>query len=148
MDYINGSDLLLGVAGKCIGHCTSHTTTNTSETKDRAVKPVKTAGMANSLYKTKGVVGLSMSVKAEGLCFYDETEGGYGYLLDLWSKGAAVELKCFHRTNDATPYLVGNFVISSLEKTAPAQDDVSYSVQFELAGVPTIDETGFAAPAA
>ncbi len=41
--YISGSDLLLKVAGKAVGHCTSHTTTLNSETKDRAVKPVATA---------------------------------------------------------------------------------------------------------
>lgn len=42
-DYINGSDLLLNVGGKAIGHCTTHTTTFNSDTKERAVKPVASA---------------------------------------------------------------------------------------------------------
>ena len=37
--YVNGSDLLMSIGGKACGHCTSHTATYNSETKDRAVKP-------------------------------------------------------------------------------------------------------------
>ena len=39
MSYINGSDLLVKVGEKSIGHCTSHTVSYSAETKDRAVKP-------------------------------------------------------------------------------------------------------------
>ena len=38
--YVNGSDMLLYINGKAIGHCSSHTTTFNAETKERAVKPV------------------------------------------------------------------------------------------------------------
>ncbi len=41
--YCNGSDMLLYVGDKAAGHCTTHTTTMTSETKERQVKPVATA---------------------------------------------------------------------------------------------------------
>ena len=41
--YVNGSDLLLYINGKAVGHCTSHTATFNSETKERAVKPVASA---------------------------------------------------------------------------------------------------------
>ena len=37
--YCNGSDMLLYIGGKAVGHCTSHKSTFTSETNDRAVKP-------------------------------------------------------------------------------------------------------------
>ena len=47
--YVNGSDLLLGIAGKPYGHCTTHTATFTSETKDRAVKPVATLTATSGL---------------------------------------------------------------------------------------------------
>ena len=47
--YCNGSDMLLFVGGKAVGHCTSHTTTINSETKDRAVKPVATKGVSAGL---------------------------------------------------------------------------------------------------
>ena len=139
--YVNGSDLLLYVNATAVGHCTSHTATFNSETKDRAVKPVASAALASSLWKRKGVVGLSISINADGLRFYNETECGFKTLFGLWKTGATVKLKCAEReTND--PYLQGDFVITSLEETSPAQDDATYKVSFENADVPDeLDET-------
>ena len=56
--YVNGSDLLLFIGGKAVGHCTSHTMTFNSETKERAVKPVAKKGITSGLWKGKGVTGL------------------------------------------------------------------------------------------
>lgn len=139
--YCNGSDMLLYVGGKAIGSCTSHTTTFSSETKERAVKPVASASISSGLWKKKGVVGLSYSISGEGLVFYDETENGYKELFKLWKKGASVEVKCMERES-TTPYLVGYCVISSLERTDPAQDDATYSISLENDGEPsTLDES-------
>jgi len=140
--YCNGSDMLLYVDGKAIGHCTTHTTTFNSETKDRAVKPVASAGITSGLWKGKGVTGLSISISAEGLCFYDETECGYRELVALWKAGKSVTAQCMERENSDTPYLKGSFIISSLERTDAAQDDATYSVNLENDGEPdTLDET-------
>ena len=98
--YCNGSDMLLYVGGKAVGHCTTHTTTLNSETKDRAVKPVATAAISAGLWKGKGVTGLSVSISAEGLVFYEETESGYKALLTAWNAGTSVEVKCMEREND------------------------------------------------
>ena len=68
--YCNGSDMLLYIGGKAVGHCTTHTTTINSETKERAVKPVAIEGISAGRWKNKGVVGLSVSISAEGLVFY------------------------------------------------------------------------------
>lgn len=139
--YCNGSDMLLYVSGKAIGSCTSHTTTFNSETKDRAVKPVASASVASGLWKQKGVIGLSYSISAEGLVFYDETECGYKDLVAAWKAGKPVTVKCMERES-LTPYLEGNCVITSLERTDPAQDDATYSLSLENDGAPTsIDET-------
>lgn len=134
--YINGSDLLLKVGGKAVGHCTSHTLTFNSETKDRAVKPVASAAKSSGLWKGKGVTGLSISISAEGLRFYDETENGHEQIAPLWGKGASVEVEAFKRGGDKTPYVKGYFVIASLEETSPAQDDATYSVSLENDGEP------------
>ena len=134
--YINGSDLLLKVGGKAVGHCTSHTLTFNSETKDRAVKPVASATKSSGLWKGKGVTGLSISISAEGLRFYDETENGHEQMASLWGKNASVEVEAFKRGGDKTPYVKGNFVIASLEETSPAQDDATYSVSLENDGEP------------
>lgn len=136
--YVNGSDMLLIVDGKAIGHCTTHTTTMTSETKDHSVKPVASASLSSGLWKGKSVTGLSVSIKAEGLVCYDEREGGYKALLALWKAGRPVTAKCMEREASDTPYLEGPFVISSLERTDPAQDDATYSISLDNAGEPTV----------
>ena len=136
--YINGSDLLLKVGGKPIGHCTSHTITFNSEAKDRAVKPVATAGRSAGLWKDKTVTGLSISISFEGLRFYGETENGYDEIGAKWGTGEVVEVEAFHRTQDTKPYVKGNFVIDSLEEGAPAQDDATYSGQLSNSGEPDI----------
>ncbi len=140
--YCNGSDMLVYVGGKAVGHCTSHTATFNSETKDRAVKPVASAGLSAGLWKGKTVTGLSISISAEGLVHYDETESGFKELLAAWKTGAPVTVKCMERANDDDPYLEGSFVITSLERTDPAQDDSTYSIQLENNGEPsTLDES-------
>lgn len=140
--YVNGSDLLMSIDGKACGHCTSHTTTYTSETKDRAVKPAATETAGNAgLFKEKSVTGLAVQVKCEGLRFYSETENGFKDLLGKWKVGGSVELKGFARGSDASPYMSGNFIISSLEEGAPAGDDTTYNATFDNTGEVTIDET-------
>lgn len=135
--YCNGSDLLLYVGGKAVGSCTSHTSTFNSETKERAVKPVASAAQSSGLWKKKGVVGLSYSISAEGLRFYDETECGFKELFAMWKAGQPITVKCMERGNSAQPYLEGSCVIASLEESAPAQDDATYSVSLENDGEPT-----------
>lgn len=112
--YCNGSDMLLYIGGKAVGHCTTHTTTINSETKERAVKPVAIEGISAGRWKNKGVVGLSVSISAEGLVFYQESETGYKSCLSMISKGQSVEVKCMERENADKPYLSGKFVIASL----------------------------------
>ena len=147
--YCNGSDMLLYVSGKAVGHCTTHTTTLSSDTKDRAVKPVASAGISAGLWKGKGVTGLSISIKADGLVFYEESESGYKTLFSAWKAGKSIDVKCMERENSEKPYLAGKFVISSLERTDPAQDDSTYSVSLENDGEPEkLDETALTEGAA
>lgn len=132
--------MLLYIGGKAVGHCTTHTTTINSETKDRAVKPVASKGISAGLWKNKGVVGLSVSISAEGLVFYQETESGYKSCLAMIAKGQSVEVKCMERESTDTPYLSGKFVVASLERTDAAQDDATYSISLENDGEVTFDE--------
>ncbi len=136
--YYNGSDLLLSIGEKAMGHCTSHTLTFNSETKDRAVKPVASASKSSGLWKDKGVTGLSISISGEGLRFIDETENGFSELSALWGAGTTVTVKAFERGGDTKPYVKGEFVISSIEESSPAQDDVTYSINLESVGEPDI----------
>lgn len=139
--YVNGSDLLLYFGEKAVGHCTKHTTTFDTETKERAVKPVASATLAQALWKNSGVTGLKVSISFEGLAFYDETEFGVKDLLGVWSAGKSVEVKCMER-GSTDPYLKGKFVLTQLEEDAPAQDDVTYKGTLQNDGAPdTLDAT-------
>lgn len=137
-EYVNGSDVLMNVGGKAVGHCTTHTVTYNSETKDRAVKPEASKSRSSGLWKGKGVTGLSISISAEGLRVYEETESGFEQVAPLWGNGQSVEIQAFKRENDLTPYLKGKFVITSIEETNPAQDDGTYSINLENDGEPDI----------
>lgn len=139
--FCNGSDMLLYVGGKAVGSCTSHSTSFASETKERAVKPVASASIASGLWKKKGIIGQSVSITAEGLVFYNETENGFADLLAAWKAGKSVDVKCMERENSDKPYLTGKFVIASLERTDPAQDDSTYSISLENDGEITVDPT-------
>ena len=138
--YVNGSDLLFYVNDKAVGHCTTHTATFDTETKDRAVKPVASATMSQALWKSSGVTGLSVTVSFEGLCFYDETEFSFKGLLNVWAAGKSVEVKCMERES-TDPYMKGKFVLTQLEQDAPAQDDVTYKGTMKNDGCPDIDYT-------
>lgn len=138
MSYINGSDLLLKVGEGAVGHCTTHTLTFNSETKERAVKPEAAEPKTSGLWKGKGVTALSISISAEGLRFYEETESGMEEVSALWGKGQSVDVGAFERGGDASPYVKGKFVIASIEETSPAQDDVTYTINLENDGEPEI----------
>lgn len=141
-NYVNGSDLLMKLGSNAIGHCTSHSSTFTTETKDVAVKPAASVQASTaSLYKSKRVTGLAVQVKADGLCFYRETESGLKVILAAWALGQAVNVSLFERENDTDPYVSGRFIITTLENTAPAGEDATYSVTLDNDGPVTVDTT-------
>lgn len=122
---------LLALCHNC--HVQAH-----SESKDRAVKPAANLSKSAGLWKGKGVTGLSMSISFEGLRCYQEAENGFEEISAEWGKGQSVEVEAFKRENDATPYVKGKFVITSIEETSPAQDDATYSGSLENDGEPEI----------
>ena len=144
MSYCNGSNMLLYLGVDAFGHCTTHTATMNSETKDRAVKPAASKAKTNGMWKEKGVTGLSIAISAEGLIYDGETEASYGKMMAAWKSGQPVKIKCMQRGDSQKPYLAGSFIISSLERTDPAQDDSTYTINLDNNGEPdTLDETAF-----
>lgn len=144
MSYCNGSNMLLYLGEDAFGHCTTHTATMNSETKDRAVKPLASKVKTNGMWKEKGVTGLSIAISAEGLIYDGETEASYGKMMAAWKSGQPVKIKCMQRGDSQNPYLAGSFIISSLERTDPAQDDSTYTINLDNNGEPDIlDETAF-----
>ena len=144
MSYCNGSNMLLYLGEDAFGHCTTHTATMNSETKDRAVKPAASKAKTNGMWKEKGVTGLSIAISAEGLIYDGETEASYGKMMAAWKSGQPVKIKCMQRGDSQKPYLAGSFIISSLERIDPAQDDSTYTINLDNNGEPdTLDETAF-----
>lgn len=147
MSYVQGSDLLLFIDGKAVGHCTSHETTFSTETTDVAVKPLASEPKSDKsgLWKTQIVTTLAVSVSADGLAFYSETEEGYTACMTAWAAGTAVQVACYERGKNGEsasdkPYLQGSFIIKSLQMTAPAGDRATYSIQLDNDGEVTVTE--------
>lgn len=134
-NYVDGSDLLMFVGGKAIGHCTSCTVSYSAETKDRKVKPVASeASGAAGKWKAKSVSGLSCSLSFEGLVYDGETESGYAELERLMLAGEPIQCKYAHRGEETTKYHSGMFVLTSLEQQRPAGEDATYSGTLENSG--------------
>lgn len=141
--YVNGSDMLLYVDDLAMGHCSTHTTTMNSETKEHTVKPVATKAKGSALWAGKTVTKNSISISGEGLIYDGETEAGYKKMLAAWKQGKSIKAKCMEREGKS-PYLQGAFVITSLERTDPANDDSTYKISLENDGEPEIlDESVF-----
>lgn len=137
-DYINGSNVLFSVGGKALGHSTTHSVTFNTETKERGVKPPMKEEKKKALFNGKGVTKMSISVHGEGFRYHGEDELSLDELRKLWGAGQSVELSCFERESDATPYLKGKFVITKVEESSPAQDDATFNVDFENDGEPEV----------
>lgn len=137
-DYMNGSNVLFTVGGKGLGHSTTHSVTYNTETKERGVKPPVKEKTKNALFSGKGVTKMSISVHGEGFRYKGEEELSLDDIRKLWGIGRSVELSCFEREGDATPYLKGKFVITKVEETSPAQDDATFTVDFENDGEPEV----------
>ena len=139
---MNGNDLLLLIDGKAIGHCTTHQVQIQAETAERAFKQPASQPQSNkSLFKKKTIKGISVSVSAEGLVFFNESEGGCAELMKKALAGETVEVRCFVRSTSgatgaegSTPYLSGPFVITSHQHTGATDEDATYSVQLENDG--------------
>jgi phage major tail protein 2 len=135
---MNGSNVLFTVGGKGLGHSTTHSVTYNTETKERGVKPPVKEKTKNALFSGKGVTKMSISVHGEGFRYKGEEELSLDDIRKLWGIGQSVELSCFEREGDDTPYLKGKFVISKVEETSPAQDDATFTVDFENDGEPEV----------
>lgn len=142
--YFNGSDMLLGVGTKAVGHSTGHTTTFNNETKDHTVKAPASATSSAALYKEKNVTAKSVTIKSDGLVYCGESETTFAELLKAYANNEPIEVKCYERDKSTKPYLKGKFIISSLERNDPANDDSTWSVNLENTGAVTFDFTATA----
>lgn len=137
--------MLLAIGGKCIGHCQEHTANYNTETKDHAVKPAASKPKGMALFKQTTVSGLSMTVSFKGLEADNETELSAETLKALWKAGKPVKAELFDRpaagvqgNTSRNPYCKGDFIITKLTESSPADDDVSFDGELQLTGEPEV----------
>lgn len=136
--YINGSDMLLAIGTKCVGHCTSHKTNYSSDTTTHQVKAPESESEAGvALFPEESVTGLAITIDFEGLAHNEEEETSMGELRMAWRAGKPVTAKCFKRGNKTSPYLEGSFIITSFSEDYPAQQDTTFSGSLKITGAPT-----------
>lgn len=143
MGYINGSDSLFALGGKCFGHCEEHTTNYETETKERSVKAPEVKGVDLSKFKETAVTALGVTVSFKGFQFDEESELTFEDLQAMWYAAEPIEGEMFHRpktgvsdTTARSPYLKGQFIITKLSEGAPAGDDLTYDGELKLTGAP------------
>lgn len=117
---INGGDITVTQEGTLIANSTSHTLTINMATRDISNKD-------SGIYAAREGGRLDVSVQVEGLV----AVGGFKTLLNLIVARAALTLAL---KEGATTYMTGEFLLTSVEQSAPDQENVTYSATFEYAG--------------
>ena len=149
--YIHGSNMIVFVGNKALGHCSSCEIQDQSETKSRAIKVLPDYGgqveqdpdlktgdgedtSKDGLWEEKSVSKRTVSINAD--CFVCENETGstYDELVALMDAGEPVKVKYAHAGEQDSKYRVGKFIITSLQRTDPADDDSSYTISLENSG--------------
>ena len=107
----------------------SHSINYSGETKERVTKDT-----GSGAWSEKRVTKLGVSIKVEALTVYN-VDCGYDKLLEIMKSRQPVLLKYgFKEEETGDTYEEGKFVITSLEKNDPADDDSTYSASFENSG--------------
>lgn len=137
-DYIEGRDIMLyantGTSDEtptytATAAAKSHSINYSGETKERVTKDT-----GNGAWSEKRVTKLGVSIKVEALTVYN-VDCGYDKLLEIMKSRQPVLLKYgFKEEETGDTYEEGKFVITSLEKNDPADDDSTYSASFENSG--------------
>lgn len=149
MSYKHGSKLIIFVGTKALGHCSSCEIQDQAETKTRAIKSLPDYSEAETdddlkpstgdtskdgLWDEKSVSKRNVTINAEGFVCDEESGMGYDDLLDLMDKAEPVKAKYAYAGEESQKYRVGKFIITSLQRSAPADDDETYSLTLENTG--------------
>ena len=135
--YLNGSDITLLVekGNKWVPTlgAKSHKISSKSNSKEIVDKDT-----TNSLYKTKSVNSIEVTLSVDGFVKIGTADDGIiaSELYALHKEGKPVKLRYGYRSNaptDAT-YEEGMFLIDSIEMTHPAKEEATYSASFSNTG--------------
>ena len=120
MAIINGGDIKVYNGATLIANGTSHSLTINMATRETSSKD-------SGIYTARESGRLDVSVSADGLV----ATSTFGTLLSLIVARTALTLNL---KQDTTTLVSGSFYLTSVEQSAPDQDNVTYSCSFEYAG--------------
>lgn len=141
---LDGTDLILSIAGGALAFSTGCKITTQAETGERTTKEAQ-----GGKWKQKFVKFFSESISADGLVCTDGSSDAptYDQLKDAMLTGKPVEVSYnvrngSDRTGKTAGGYKGTFIITSLDLDGQAGDDAKYSVQLENYGAVAKDTTG------
>jgi len=125
---INGTDLIVYVAGTKIYHSTSFTLSRVQGTRDATTKD--SAGWRDLLEATR-----EWSMTGNALFAFDATYG-FDELFEVMDTRAAVVVK-FSTEVSGDSYYQGSAFLTALDADAPTEDNAGFSFTFEGTGALT-----------
>ena len=132
MEYRDGTDLILSVGGKALGHSTGCKISYKAETGTR-----KTKEAAAGKWDEKYVKSLGVTITADGFVHGEDTDNNLPTLESLFMAHVPVDASWSYRGETGKVHK-GKFVITSLDNEGKAGDDETYSITLENSGAVTI----------
>lgn len=135
--YLNGSDITLLIErnGKWLPTlgAKTHKIARKSNSKEIVDKDT-----TNSLYKTKSVNSLEITITVNGFVKIGTDENGIiaSELVALYKAGKPVKLRYGYRNNapQGATYEEGEFIIDSIDETHTAKEEATYNAAFTNTG--------------
>lgn len=141
----NGSDIIVYVntgttavtTWSAVAYSTSHKYSGSSETGERAHKDV-----ANPLWPEKYVKKQSVTITVDSLITTEADKQSFDLINEKWKAGEAVQIKYAPKDSKIAAgdkYEQGLFIITSLERNDPTNEDSTLSATFESCGAVTTE---------
>ena len=125
---VNGTDLRIYMGGVAIGHATTCSLDMTRETRETLTKDAPGGGWATAEVGRK-----SATLSTDGMFSYDTTNKKFSDLFTAFDNGTLLLLR-FTTDESGDTYWQGSGYITSLNLTAPVEDNTTYSATFTVNG--------------
>jgi len=125
---VNGTDLRIYMNGVAIGHATTCSLDLTRETRETLTKDAPGGGWATAEVGRK-----SATLSTDGMFSYDTTNKKFSDLFTAFDNGTLLLLR-FTTDENGDKYWQGSGYITSLNLSAPVEDNTTYSATFTVNG--------------
>jgi len=125
---VNGTDLRIYMGGVAIGHATTCSLDLTRETRETLTKDAPGGGWATAEVGRK-----SATLSTDGMFSYDTSNKKFSDLFTAFDNGTLLLLR-FTTDENGDTYWQGSGYITSLNLSAPVEDNTTYSATFTVNG--------------